>query len=216
MTSTSASPSELSPPMVPLIRHATMDDIDTILELHRLAFADKFSAAFGPRRVDLGIAAMAAAWRRQGATALQGMLVAQLGGEVVGTATLRTWEMAGESSGSAEIAFQQVLGVWLAARSIFTLSLLDHRIDRHEGYITDVAVSERHRRRGIATALLLRAEDEARWRRKRHLGLYVAGRNQGAIAVYAQLGFRRARVRNSLLTAWLLRQRSWIYMQKEL
>jgi ribosomal protein S18 acetylase RimI-like enzyme len=216
MTTTSASHSDLSTPVAPLIRHATMDDIDAVLGLHRLAFADKFSAAFGVRRIDLGIEAMATAWRRQGVMALQGMLVAQIGPEVVGTATLRTWEMSGESSGTAELAFQQVLGVWLAARSIFTLSLLDHRIDRHEGYITDVAVSERFRRRGIATQLLLRAEEEALFRRKRYLALYVAGRNRGAILAYEQLGYKVARVRNSLLTAWLLRQREWIYMRKEL
>jgi ribosomal protein S18 acetylase RimI-like enzyme len=109
-----------------------------------------------------------------------------------------------------------VLGVWLAARSIFTLSLLDHRIDRYEGYITDVAVAEGYRRRGIASALLLRAEDEARLRRKRFTALYVAGRNRGAIAAYAQLGYARVRMRRSLLTAWLLHHRDWMYMRKEL
>jgi len=193
-----------------------MGDVDAILDLHRLAFADKFRAAFGAHRIDLGIRAMATAWERQGASALQGMFVDEAEDVVVGTITLRGWEMAHEHVGGAELAFQQVLGIWLATRSIFTLSLLDHRIDRHEGYITDVAVDERYRRRGIATAMLQRVEDEARLRRKRFLGLYVSARNYDAIRVYEQAGFVSARVRHSLLTAWVLRQRDWLYMRKDL
>lgn len=213
-----------SPPVYPpdtataplLVRPATLADIDSILALHRLAFADKFRAAFGARHIALGTEAMATAWRRQGSSALRGMLVAEFGDRVVGTATLRTWEQWHESSGSAEIAFQQVLGVWLAARSIFTLSLLDHRIERHEGYITDVAVAEGYRRRGIASTLLRRAEEDARVRRKRFMSLYVAASNHGAVAAYEQLGFGRDHVRRSLLSAWLLRQREWLYMKKPL
>lgn len=216
MTSPSASQTDLHLPSALQIRPAALPDVDAILELHRLAFADKFSAAFGARRIDLGIKAMATAWRRQGQGALQGMFVALIDDAIIGTITLRTWEMAAEHSGGAELAFQQVLGIWLAARSIFTLSLLDHRIDRYEGYITDVAVDERFRRRGIATAMLQRVEDEARLRRKRFLALYVSARNKGALRAYEQGGFSTIRVRHSLLTGWLLRQREWVYMRKDL
>ena len=96
--------------------------------------------------------------------------------------------IAGEGSddtGAAELAFQQVLGLWGATRSIFALSLLDHQIDRAEGYITDVAVLSPYRRRGVAQALLARAEEEAR-------------------------------VRRSLLAGWILHQRAWVFMRKDL
>jgi len=101
------------------LRPARMDDIYPILSLHREAFADKFGAAFGARGTARGIEAMAEAWRRQGSAALRGMLVAVADNLVIGTITLRTWEMGGDSTGAAEMAFHQVLGAWGALRSIF-------------------------------------------------------------------------------------------------
>jgi ribosomal protein S18 acetylase RimI-like enzyme len=197
------------------IRPARMDDVYPILGLHREAFADKFGAAFGARGAARGIEAMAEAWRRQGINALRGMLVAIADGQVIGTITLRTWEMGSDNSGAAEMAFHQVLGAWGAMRSIFALSLLDHLIGRDEGYITDVAVLSSYRRRGVAQALLARAEEDARIRRKRFLGLYVSAANQGARRLYLGAGFAEHHKRRSLLAGWLLRQRVWIYMRKD-
>jgi len=198
------------------IRPARLDDIYPILTLHREAFADKFGAAFGARGIARGVEAMAEAWRRQGSGALRGMLVACADNQVIGTTTLRTWEMGGDDTSAAEIAFQNVLGAWGALRSIFALSLLDHQIDRDEGYITDVAVLGPYRRRGVAQALLTRAEEEARLRRKRFLGLYVSGANTGARTLYRRNGFIERHTRSSLMAGLLLHQRAWIFMYKPL
>jgi len=46
-----------------------------------------------------------------------------------------------------------------------------------------------YRRRGVARALLARAEEEARIRRKRYLGLYVSGSNYAAQQLYLRAGF---------------------------
>jgi ribosomal protein S18 acetylase RimI-like enzyme len=192
-----------------------MDDVYPILRLHREAFADKFGAAFGADAAR-GVEAMAEAWRRQGISALRGMTVAVHEGQVIGTISLRTWEMGNDSSGAAEMAFHQVLGVWGAMRSIFALSLLDHQIDRAEGYITDVAVLAPYRRRGVAQALLARAEEDARLRGKRFLGLYVSATNSGARSLYSAVGFTEQRVRRSWLAALMLRERKWVYMRKAL
>jgi ribosomal protein S18 acetylase RimI-like enzyme len=205
-----------TPPLQIAIRPAQMGDIYPILSLHREAFADKFGAAFGARGMARGVEAMAEAWRRQGASALRGMLVAEVDGQVIGTITLRTWEMGGDNTSAAELAYHQVLGEWGALRSIFALSLLDHQIDRAEGYITDVAVLGPYRRRGVAQALLTRAEEEARIRRKRYLGLYVSAANKGARQLYLRAGFVNRRVRRSLLAWLMLHQHSWIFMRKDL
>ena len=206
--------SAASPPID--IRPARMNDIYPILGLHREAFADKFGAAFGTRGMARGIEAMAEAWRRQGSASLRCMLVAFVDDHVVGTTTLRTWEMGGDNTGAAEMAFHQVLGTWGVLRSTFALSLVDHQIDRAEGFISDVAVLGPYRRRGIARALLARAEEEARIRRKRYLGLYVSGSNQAAQQLYLRLGFISRRVRRSLLAGLILHQRTWVYMRKDL
>jgi ribosomal protein S18 acetylase RimI-like enzyme len=203
-------------PVPVTIRAARLDDIGPILALHREAFADKFGSAFGRGGAERGVGALAAAWRRQGPVAMRGMLVAEHEGQVIGTTTVRTWEMGGDDGGAAELAFQEELGLWGAMRSLFALSLLDHRIERGEGFVTDVAVLAPYRRGGVARALLARAEQEARLRAKRFLGLYVSASNEGARALYRDLGFSELRVRRSLL-AWLIfGQGRWLYMRKEL
>lgn len=198
------------------IRLASVEDISAILALHCEAFADKFGGAFGHNGTERGRAALEASWRRQGNRALRGMFVATSQGQIIGTATLRTWEMGSDDSGAAELAFQQVLGIWGAIRSMFALSLLDHRIGRSEGFITDVAVLASFRRRGVARALLQRAEDEARRRNKRYLGLYVSGANTGARALYRRLGFEDKHVRRSWMARLIFGQREWVYMRKHL
>lgn len=198
------------------IRTAELDDIDGILVLHREAFADKFGGAFGAGNAERGAEALAVAWRRQGARALRGMLVAEADNCIVGTTTLRTSESGLDDSGAAEMAFQQVLGLWGALRSLFALSLLDHRIGRDEGFVTDVAVLAAYRRRGVARMLMERAEALALYRRKRYLGLYVSAANTAARQLYDHLQFYEVRTRKSWLTRLMFGQRTWIYMRKDL
>jgi ribosomal protein S18 acetylase RimI-like enzyme len=198
------------------IRPARLDDIKPILTLHREAFADKFGGAFGASGAERGVRALATAWRRQGLLAMRGMIVAEHAGEVIGTASLRTWEMGGDEAGTAELAFQEELGLWGAARSLFALSLLDHRIERGEGFISDVAVMASHRRGGVARAMLARVEQEARSRNKRFLGLYVSAANHGARTLYHSLGFADLRTRRSLMARLFFGQASWVYMRKDL
>ncbi|MBX0331056.1 GNAT family N-acetyltransferase [Oscillochloris sp. ZM17-4] len=211
-----ASSAPAGPAIAAVIRPARLDDIAAIVDLHSSAFADTFGGAFGHGHIDQGARALAAAWRRQGAASMRGMLVAEHEGHLIGTTTLRTWEMGGYDTSAAELAFQEVLGVWGATRSLFALSLLDHRIGHHEGFLADVAVLETYRRSGVARSLLARAEEDARARHKRFLGLYVSASNGGARTLYHSLGFVDAHTRRSPF-AWLLfGQGTWHYMRKSL
>jgi ribosomal protein S18 acetylase RimI-like enzyme len=198
------------------IRPANAQDINTVLTLHQEAFADKFGSAFGARGLERGKAALARAWTRQGNRALRGMFVAEWQQQVIGTATLRTWEMGDDDGAITESAFQQELGLWGATRSIFVLSLLSHRITQHEGFITDVAVLAPFRRCGVASALLSRLEETARLQHKRYLGLYVSRNNQDAIALYQRTGFCQSHIRRSWMTRLCFGQREWLYMRKDL
>ncbi len=198
------------------LRPAHLADVPAILALHRIAFADTFGGAFGHNQIDRGVRALATTWQRQGEIALRGMLVAEYEGSIIGTTTMRTCEMGNYDSIIAEAVFQEVLGMWGAARSMFALSLLDHQIDPHEGFLTDVAVEEGYRRSGVARSLLTRAEEEARARHKRFLGLYVSARNSNALNLYEQLGFLRASTHHSFFTWLLFGQSTWYYMRKSL
>ena len=196
------------------IRQAHLADIETIVELHREAFADKFGGAFGRQGTHRGAEALALAWQQQGSRALRGMFVAEHEGAVVATTSLHTQEMGVDSSGAAERAFQQVLGFWGATRSLIALSLIDHRVTRDEAFITDVAVVPAYRRRGLARALLAHVEQEALRARKHYLGLYVSANNRAACELYRQLGFVEVRQRRSWLAQFLFKQRLWLYLQK--
>jgi ribosomal protein S18 acetylase RimI-like enzyme len=212
--SSSASPHTLLPAVT--IRPAGIGDIRPMLDLHCEAFADKFGRAFGADGLARGSAALAAAWQRQGQRALRGMFVAEWEQRVIGTITLRTWEMGEDDTTSVEMAFQQVLGLWGATRSMFVLSLLSHRIARGEGFVTDVAVANDYRRHGIATQMLQRVEHEACRLHKQYLGLYVSAANASAIALYRKMGFYRSSMRRSWMTRLCFGQRDWVYMRYNL
>jgi ribosomal protein S18 acetylase RimI-like enzyme len=198
------------------IRPARMHDVNAILALHSEIFADKFIGAFGSGGIGRGVQALATLWYRQGHTSLQGMVVAEWQGNVIGTVMLRTDGMEQNYPVTTEVVFQQVLGLWGAVRSIFALSLLSHHIKKEEGFITDVAVMDRFRRQGVARLLLQYCEKEARSQQKTYLGLYVSGANSGARTLYEKVGFKRVRVRRSWLMRMIFGQRDWIYMRKDL
>jgi ribosomal protein S18 acetylase RimI-like enzyme len=144
------------------------------------------------------------------------MFVAEMDGQVVGTVTLRTWEMGSEDSEVITRAFYHTLGWWGATRSIFVLSLLNHRIGKREGFITDVAVLDGYQRRGIATMILNQAEERARQLHKQFLGLYVSHTNHAAITLYEKLGYTRSSTHHSWVTWLCFRQYAWLYMRKDL
>ena len=199
-----------------MIRPAIMDDLVPMLQLQALAFADKFSSAFGKRGIQRGVAALHQSHQMQGPSSLQGMYVMLAGGEIVGTITLRTVEMRPDDVGLVEQAFLRELGAWGAFRAVHALSQIDHRIGRDEGFISDVAVAEHYRRRGIAQAMMRHSMTLARELGKKRLGLYVSASNHSARALYRNLGFSEGQVRRSWWNALFLGERRWIYMSYNL
>src|SRR5688572_11703940 len=103
------------------IRPALMEDLEAMLDLHVVAFNDKFRATFGVKHIEHGRAAMVRAHQLQGMQSLAGMYVARLDGEVVGTITLRTWDMHVDDPMATERAFYQTLGFWRTVRALYTM-----------------------------------------------------------------------------------------------
>ena len=73
---------------------------------------------------------------------------------------------------------------------------------RHKGqrlyFVVNVAVAPAYRGRGIARALMLRAEQHAHQRRARALWLQVGEDNEAAVRLYEGLGFKK----HSVVTLW--------------
>jgi RimJ/RimL family protein N-acetyltransferase len=92
----------------------------------------------------------------------------------------------------------QILENWKNATAILLASLagepvgyisLKDRLDSRSVWVLDLAVSEHHRRQGIATALLLSAEDWATRRRLRRIVLEMQSKNAAATRLALKLGF---------------------------
>ena len=79
--------------------------------------------------------------------------------------------------------------VAMRGRSIAGYSVTCVRLPRAE--LISIAVDPRHRRQGIAEALLRRTLARLRQAGAARLTLMVRARNRGAIALYSTFGFRR-------------------------
>lgn len=195
-----------------VIRPATLNDVDSFLEVQSAAFADKFAAAFGKHASSRGVAAFRRIHQLQGANSLQGLYLAMLEERVVGTITLRTSDMRYDDGGVLDQVFLRELGTWGTIRATHVLSQLDHRIARDEGFITDVAVVPDLRRNGIAKLMMRHVIAIAREERKRFLSLYVSASNQKALDLYTGLGFKQEKIRHAWGNIVFWGQWRWVYM----
>lgn len=117
--------------------------------MHRDAFNDKFLAAFGRAKFQIGVDLMAETWRRQGTAGLQGMWVAIIDNQIVATIALRARiTMRQLPPVPVEWLFINALGVTRAMYALTALSIIDHPIANNELYISDVAVRRNYQRRG--------------------------------------------------------------------
>lgn len=72
---------------------------------------------------------------------------------------------------------------------LITTKAKDDLTGERQAYILDIAVKPGHRARGIATRLLERAEEYAKDRGLRYIGLTVAPGNEPALKLYQKLGY---------------------------
>lgn len=198
------------------IRPATVADIEALVAVHADAFNDKFLQAFGARKFHRGLSLLAETWRRQGNAGLQGIWVVEWQGTVIGTIAVRARHTLRDTPVvPIEWLFIRGLGFLRAMYALSALSVIDYTIRFDEMYISDVAVMRAHRRRGVAVAMLLHAEQEARRQRIKYLTLYVNAHNRAARELYLKMGFQMHHIRRSLWAWVLIRHASWAMMRKE-
>ena len=93
----------------------------------------------------------------------------------------------------------------------FVIVNLGRRGLARTAYVTTVDVAPEFRRRGLARMLVERAEREAAAAGVSYAGLHVWTENAGAISMYEELGYRRARLAQDFYapgtSAWVYRKR---------
>jgi ribosomal protein S18 acetylase RimI-like enzyme len=156
------------------------------------ALADKVTPAFGDR----GARAVAALVLRDLSRPTIRYLVAEAGGEVVGSARLALGQQRSDD-GLRSVA--RAIGWPQTIRAAIVVGLLVHtRLAEDEGYVEELAVRADHRRQGIGRALLAASERAAARAGKRRTTLWVAAHNDAAIALYRATGYRVTRRRRTL------------------
>ncbi|MCM3781288.1 GNAT family N-acetyltransferase [Microbacterium hydrocarbonoxydans] len=98
-------------------------------------------------------------------------------------------ETVGQQLFTATVDGEEVGILWVGLRS---------RGDRPHAFILDIEVAESQRRKGYGRELMRAAEQVAREHGADSVGLHVFGANEGAIALYEGLGYRRVEERHLL------------------
>lgn len=193
------------------MRATRPDDVDAVARLTAEALGAKYRPAFG-RHAERGIAAVL----RRDLEGVEGTRhwVAEHEGRVAGAVHL----ILSEDGGADYLA---AIGAELGwARSLWAalvLSVLGHgRLEPDEAYIDELAVAAWARRRGVATALLRRCEQEARAEGRSRLTLWVTQDNAAALPLYAGAGFRERRRRRWFAGRILFGSPGALFMAREL
>ena len=200
------------------VRFAEPEDDPAIAALVVEGFLDKFRPVFG-RRMDRSLKVMERWVALEHASGGVTSLV------VEGYATS---EIAGSIGIRTEASREDVLarGLWNSltrnlgfARAVWATTLLSYprySSEPSEAYVERLVISPSFRRQGMARRLLSAAEDLARDRGKKTVGLHVTGANLGALRLYEAEGYKEASRQRSFITAYFLDIREWLYLKKEL
>jgi ribosomal protein S18 acetylase RimI-like enzyme len=200
------------------VRFAEPEDDPAIAALVVEGFLDKFRPIFGSR-VDRSLKVMERWVALEHASGGVTSLV------VEGYATS---ELAGSVGIRTEASREDVLarGLWKALtrnlgfpRAVWATTLLSYprySSQPAEAYVERLVISPSFRRQGMARRLLSAAEDLARDRGKETVGLHVTAENLRALRLYESEGYREVSRQRSLITAYFLDIREWLYLKKEL
>jgi len=200
------------------VRFAEPEDDPAIAALVVEGFLDKFRPVFG-RRMDRSLKVMERWVSLEHASGGVTSLVVE-GNE--------TSEIAGSVGIRTEASREDVLarGLWNSLtrnlgfmRAVWATTLLSYpkySSEASEAYVERLVVSPSFRRQGMARRLLSAAEDLARDRGKKTVGLHVTGDNLRALRLYEAEGYKEVARQRSLMTSYFLDIREWLYLRKVL
>lgn len=175
-------------PSRPVVRPARADDEDAAVALLLDSGGVVYPRFAGSR--DAALAVLRASYRRPGNTAsAEVVTVAEVDGRVAGAmAGFAVAEGAARARRYLRIALAR-LPPWRWPRAMRIFGALRPTPPAGAFYVDSLATSAGFRRRGVAWALLARAEADARDRRCTHLALETEIENAGARSLYRRAGF---------------------------
>jgi ribosomal protein S18 acetylase RimI-like enzyme len=200
------------------VRVARHDDEQAIAALVVEGFLDQFRHVFGGK-MDRSLKVMEKWIALEHASGGVRSLVVEgyTNTEIAGSVGVRT-EASREDILARGLwtALTRNLGILRAVWATILLSYPTYSSVASEAYIERLVISPSFRRQGIARRLLSAAEDLARDAGKRTVGLHVTGSNLGALRLYEAEGYVVVSRQRSLIAAWFMDIREWLYLKKEL
>lgn len=198
------------------VRPAREEDEPSISALVVEGFDDKFRPVFG-QRMDRAVEIMDSWVRLEHAVGGVSSLVIEADGVVAASVGIRI--SASDDETLARELWTNLkgnLGLFSAVRASALLSYPRYAARGSEAYVERLVVAPSYRKRGMARTLLHAAEDMGREAGKKSVGLHVSGNNDNAKKLYDSEGYKEVSRQRSLLTAYALGIRNWLYLQKEI
>lgn len=198
------------------VRPAREEDEPAISALVVEGFDDKFRPVFGQRQ-EPAVKIMDAWVGLEHKVGGVSSLVIEAGGEVVASVGVRL--TTSDDDALARGLWSNLkgnLGLFSAVRASTLLSYPRYAARGSEAYVERLVVSPSHRNRGMARTLLHAAEDLGHEAGKDSVGLHVSGNNENAKKLYDSEGYGEVSRQRSLITAYALGIRDWLYLRKEL
>ena len=198
------------------VRPAREEDEPVISALVVEGFDDKFRPVFG-QRIDRAVKIMESWVHLEHAVGGVSSLVIEADGEVAASVGVRV--TTSDDDALARGLWTNLkgnLGLFSAVRASALLSYPRYAARNSEAYVERLVVSPAYRNRGMARSLLYAAEDLGLEAGKESVGLHVSGNNDNARKLYDSEGYEEISRQRSLLTAYALGIRNWLYLRKKI
>ncbi len=181
-----------------------------LAKLLATAFSDKYKAMCDDIRTAEEIIAAEMEWRG----ADSNLFVALMDGEIAGSVEVVGLDFGCAPSDAVAENYLDILGAGRGMRALYMLSLLGQSLERDEACVSQLAVAPRCQRRGVAAALLARAERYAGEKSMKSISLWVSAENAPAISLYHKLGYKIEKTRDSENLKRFFNCGRWLKMSK--
>ncbi|HOC90995.1 MAG TPA: GNAT family N-acetyltransferase [bacterium] len=183
-----------------------------LAKLLATAFSDKYKAMCDDIRTAEEIIAAEMEWRG----ADSNLFVALMDGEIAGSVEVVGLDFGCAPSDAVAENYLDRLGTGRGMKALYMLSLLGQSLERDEACVSQLAVAPRCQRRGVAAALLARAERYAEEKSMKYISLWVSAENAPAISLYHKLGYKIEKTRDSENLKRFFNCGRWLKMTKPL
>jgi ribosomal protein S18 acetylase RimI-like enzyme len=145
-----------------------------------------------------------------------GVLVADRGGRIVGTALIEPAYYTEQENRRFEHIAVRELGMPRMLWGSFLLWVVGHTPEPDEAYVCELAVAQDCQGEGIGSLLLEHAEAWAWTHDRRRVTLWVAAENAPALHVYEKNGYTIRQTRSNWLIRLMFGVSRWHHMEKNL